>query len=110
MRRPAVAAREIRTMGQPARTTQLTRVLFLITVAVLALSPGIMAQTGDTPCAHDVAGSTQACGNANTARVVSSVKKSEGRRPTRGAPNKAPTGVSNQASPGASNQDDWVQR
>jgi hypothetical protein len=97
-------------MGKPARTAQLTRVLFLITVAVLARSPGIMAQTGDTPCAHDVVGSTQACGNASTARAVSSVNESESGTATPEASNQASTGTSNQASPGASNQGDWVQR
>ena len=97
-------------MGEPAWTTQLTRVLFLITVAVLARSPGIMAQTGDTPCAHDVVGSTQACGNASTARAVSSVNESESSTATPEASNQASTGTSNQASPGASNQGDWVQR
>src|SRR5713226_3690069 len=37
MPRTAVAAKEIRIMGKPTRTTQLTSVLFLITVAVFAL-------------------------------------------------------------------------
>jgi hypothetical protein len=74
-----------------------------MTMAVFALSPGIMAQTDyDAPCAHDVAGSMQACGNANTARAVSSVNENESRTATPEA--------SNQASPGASNQGDWVQR
>jgi hypothetical protein len=97
-------------MGKPARTTQLTRVLFLITVAMLARSPGIMAQTGDTPCEPDLAGSTQACGNASTARAVSSVNESDSSTATPEASNQASTGASNQASPGASNQGDWVQR
>jgi hypothetical protein len=87
-----------------------TLVLFLITVAVFALSPGIMAQTGDDPpCAHEVAGSMQACGNANTAGAVSSVDENESRTATPEASNQASTGASNQAVPVASNQGDWVQ-
>src|SRR6202158_4981737 len=110
MPRPAVAAKEIRTMGKPTRTTPLTSVLFLITVAVFALPPGLMAQTGDTPCGHDVANSVQACGDVNAARTVSSVIESESRPATPEASNQASNGASNQASIGASNQGDWVQR
>jgi hypothetical protein len=97
-------------MGRPAWTTHLTSVRFLIAVAVLALSPGIVAQTGDPPCADDVAGAMQACGNVNAAAAVSSVNESESRTATPEASSQASPGVSNQASPGASNQDDWVQR
>jgi hypothetical protein len=112
-------------MGKPARSTLPTRVLFLITVAAFALSAGLMAQTGDPPCAHDVAGSMQACGNADTAIAVSSVNESESRtgkpevsdQASAGAPDQASPGAScnsgsavNQGAPGASNQGDWVQR
>ena len=97
-------------MGKPTRTTQLTSVLFLIAVAVFGLPPRLMAQTGDTPCGHDVAGSVRACGDVNAARTVSSVSESESRTAAPEASNQASSGASNQASTGASNQGDWMQR
>jgi hypothetical protein len=42
---------EINTMGKSARTTQLRRIVFLTTAALLAVSPALMAQTGQTPAA-----------------------------------------------------------
>jgi hypothetical protein len=82
-------------MGKPTWTIRLAIILLPASGAVFTLSPRIMAQTSDAPCASSGAGSMQACAYANTGSAAfSSGSESEDGMTT---------------SPG-SNQDDWVHR
>jgi hypothetical protein len=82
-------------MDKPVRTIRLASILFLASGAMFTLSPRIMAQTTDTPCASNVTSSIQDCGSANTgSAALSSASESE-------------NGTTASA---GSNENDWVHR
>jgi len=81
-------------MGKPTRTIRLVNILVLVSGGLFALSPRMMAQTSDTPCASSDPNSIQAGENTNTDSAASSRESQSGTTTSAGAPN----------------QNDWVHR
>ena len=80
-------------MGKPTWAIRLVNILFLASGGLFALSPRMMAQTSDTPCACSDASSIQACEHTNIGSAASSRESQSGT-----------------TTPAGSNQDDWVHR
>jgi hypothetical protein len=80
-------------MGKPVWTIRLVNILFFATGGMFALSPPMMAQTSDTPCASSDHSSMQACENTTTGPAASS-RESQSETTTSAG----------------SNQNDWVHR